>query len=97
MEIRTNNNPRTIINDYQLTEKEQIEFDWIDWKAIDEGRDSASFIRYKKRLYCLDEFMRCPNSFMFKGWQGYYSDSAFSGILIKFIDSDRVVVGQYFS
>ena len=95
MEIRTNIS-RRIIGDYQLTEKERLEFDWIDWQAIDAGNDSASFIRYKKQLYCLDEFMRCLDSFPYKGWDGYYSDSAFSGILIKFVGSDYVIVGQYF-
>lgn len=97
MEIRTNNKPRFILDGWQITDKERVEFDWIDWNAIDAGTDSASFIRYKKQLYCLNEFICCPNSFMFEGWEGYYSDSAFTGILIKFIDSDHVIVGQYFS
>lgn len=34
--------------------------------------------------------------FVLDGWHGYYSDSAFSGILIRFVDNDHVIVGQYF-
>jgi hypothetical protein len=35
----------------------------------------------------------------FKGWSGYQSDSAFSGVLIKFVDNDleNVIVGTYTS
>ena len=94
MEICTNNIPRDIIDDYQLSEKEREEFDYLDWEKIDNGEDSATFFRYKGRLYYLGEFVRTPESL--KPWHGMSADSAFSGILIRLVD-DQIIVGQYFS
>lgn len=94
MEIRTNNIPRNLIEDYQLSEKEREEFDYLDWAAIDEGRDSATFFKYKGRLYDFGEFVRTPESL--KPWHGMAYDSAFSGVLIRLVD-DQIIVGQYFS
>lgn len=94
MKIRTNNKPRDILHACQLTEKELAEFDYIEGESL----DFASFFRYKGNVYDLDEFMRCPSGFQFEGWTGYYSDSAFSGILIKYCNNfEQVIVGQYFS
>lgn|SRR5574343_179876 len=103
MKIITNNQPRFTIGSYELTEEERKEFDYLNWEAIDKGEDSATFFRYKGQLYDLGEFMGVPdtmeNCHGFKGWQGYQSDSFFSGILIKYIpdDYEQIIVGQYFS
>lgn len=98
VEIRTNNKPRLLIDDYQLTPDERKEFDYLNWQAIEAGNDSATFFRYKGQLYDLGEFMRCPDTAWFKGWDGYYSDSAFSGVLVRYCqDTDYVVIGMYFS
>jgi hypothetical protein len=94
MKIRTNSKPREILHACQLTEKEIVEFDYLEGESL----DFASFFRYKGNVYDLGEFMLCPSGFQFKGWAGYYSDSAFSGILIKYCnDFEQVIVGQYFS
>lgn len=95
MEIRTNNIPRDIIDAYQLSDKAREEFDYLDWEKIDNGEDSATFFRYKGRLYDLGEFVRTPESL--KPWDGMADDSAFSGILIRLVDDDQIIVGQYFS
>lgn len=57
MKIITNNVPRDVIDAWELNAKERTEFDYKDWEAIDDGRDSASFIRYKNQLYDLSEFV----------------------------------------
>lgn len=100
--IRTNNVPRFIIEAYELSAQERAEFDWLDWEAIDAGEDSASFFRFKGQLYALSEFMRCDHAYGLQGWDGYHSDTMFSGVLIKYVDEPsqpytQVVVGQYFS
>ena len=101
--IHCNNVPREILDAYQLTEKERQEFDYIDWDAIDNGEDSATFFRYKGALYHLEDAMcidakNLPADSFLKGWHGYYGDSFFSGVLVKYVESfERVVVGQYFS
>lgn len=95
--IRTNNKPRLIIDDYQLTEKERQEFDYLDWQSIDRGEDSASFLRYKGQLYDLGEFMYIGADSHLSDWDGYASHSYFSGVVVKFTDDrDHVIVGQYF-
>lgn len=94
MDIVTNSIPRDIIDDYQLSEKEREDFDYLDWEKIDNGEDSATFFKYKGRLYDLREFVIAPESL--KPWDGMSADSAFSGILIRLVD-DQIIVGQYFS
>ena len=115
VKIRTNNVPRDVIQAYELTPEERAEFDYLDWPAIDDGRDSAEFFRYRGELYDLSQFsrvipagsarchpMECDAP-EFSGWDGYQSDSYFSGTLIRWardngrIDCERVIVGLYTS
>jgi len=81
MEIVTNNQWRNLLYGCELTESELAEFDWV------EDALSHDFIRYKGRLYSLDEFMLAPDSLSDLGWHCYCAVSAFSGIAIK-ISSD---------
>ena len=91
VEILTNHRPRLLLDWNQLTEAEQAEFDWMTEPADED------FFRYKKRVYALSEFTLAENT-QFKGWDGYLSDSFFSGVLIKLTpDPDRVVVGTFMS
>ena len=90
MKIKTNNIPRFILYGYELPKKQRKEFDWLS----DEEFNEAEFIKHKGIYYALSEFM--GYTYPLSNWQGYYSDSAFSGILIKYKDDDSVIVGQYF-
>ena len=88
MKIKTNNQPRDILSWYDLTPAEQKEFDYLE-----DGE--GSFFRYKDWVYDLGEAMRIEGV---AGWQGYYSGTAFAGVLIRYTsDCDQVIVGQYFS
>lgn len=113
VKITTNHVPRPIVEAYELNAAERKEFDYLDWDAIDSGNDSAEFFRYKGTLYDLGEFSRIipPNSKRchptesdapeFVGWDGYASDSFFSGILIRYADRKSfdseagIIVGFY--
>ena len=102
MQIVTNNQYRPIIDAYELSEKERQEFDYLDWNAIDQGSDSASFFKYKGQIYDLGEFQvvteTLENCHGLKGWNGFSSDSYFSGVLIKFSeDFESVIVGRWYS
>jgi hypothetical protein len=92
--VVTNHVPRDVIDASELTADERLEFDYLDWEALEDGRDSASFLRYKGELYDLGEF----RSSIIPGWDGYRPDSFFSGLVVRYCDDfERVVVGRYFA
>jgi len=110
MKIITNSVPRDVIHAWELTKTERAEFDYLDWEAIEDGRDSADFVRYRGELYNLSDtdsgYSTMPPEL--KGWDAYVSDSFFSGVLFRYpredymgrsveIDTDRVVCGRYFT
>lgn len=98
MKIKCNNKPRQFIYGYELTNKEKQEFDYIDPNEL----DSHAFVRYKGHVYDVSEFMLIEQSTntnaQYKGWDkfdGFCSDTFFSGVLIKTIDSDTCVLATY--
>lgn len=98
LKIYTNNVPRHVIYGYELTMKEAKEFDYLKGEALEFNH----FVRYKGSVYDLSEFMSVRglgSPTEFKDWDGYQSDSFFSGIVIKYVNSDcgEVVVGTYIS
>jgi len=91
--IKTNNVPRLLEYSYQLRAKELQDFDYLDADEL-AGRD---FVRYKGQVYDLGEFMRCPANSEMEGWDGYSSDSYFSGVLVKYCkDMDQVIMARYY-
>lgn len=95
--IITNNVPRDVLRWYELTPKEQAEFDYLD--TVD-ARIEASLMRYKGEVYDLNEFslvepLRFPD---FRRWTHYQPDSYFSGIVIRIPDEDfeTVIAGRYY-
>lgn len=90
IKIMTNNKPRQLIYGYELTDKQKQDFDYI------EDIDSHDFVKYKNNIYDLSEFMRTENNSSLKGWDGYSSDSYFSGTLVKYTDDDTVIMGWYY-
>lgn len=95
MIITTNHNWRLSLYGYQLTDQEQAEFDWLDW-----GKDGdawgETFFKYKGQVYSLDEFMWVSPGSPFEGWDGYHSDSFFSGVVVRLADDgDHYQIGTY--
>jgi len=92
--------PRPVVDAWELTPAERVEFDYLDWAAIEAGSDSASFFRYRGQLYDLGEFMRwssAPEPELRK-WDGYASDSFFSATVVRYVDDgESVVVGTVIS
>lgn len=97
MQIITNNKPRNITFGFELTDQEKKEFDYI------QNIDDAQFFRYKGQVYDLGEFMRIdpntaphPHRKDWEKWQGYMSDSYFSGLLVKYThECESVIVARY--
>jgi hypothetical protein len=96
--IITNNVPRDVLDAHELTVRERAEFDYIDWDAIEAGRDSASFVRYKGYTYDLGDVESTRQVAAFRGWDGFVSDSFFSGVLFRYCDDyEQIVCGRYYS
>lgn len=97
--IRTNNVPRPVIYGYELTDKERAEFDYIDWLGDDSEGATRQFFRYKGALYDLGDCMRVePMNSLCTGWHGYYGESYFSAVVVRYVDDwERVIVGQAFA
>ena len=97
--VKTNNVPREYIYGSCFQGKERMEmlnqFDYL----TEEEFDSCSFVNYKGHWYDLGEFMRVGDSELGKlKWQGYSSDSYFSGVAIRYVEDDeRIVIGTYLS
>lgn len=90
MIIKTNNQPRDVIDGNELTEDERKEFDYINWATEYE----QSFFRYKDQLYDVND---CEISHhLFEGWDGFYSETFFSGVVFRYVnDMEQVIVGRY--
>ncbi len=89
--IKTNNIPRDVLTGAELDDKEKAEFDYY---TVDELYD-ASFFRYKGNVHDINDFLRAPESL--DPWQGYFSTSYFTGIVIRYADGvDSVIVGRYY-
>lgn len=97
--ITSNRAPRDIVDAWELTPAEREEFDYLDWPAIEGGRDSASFVRYHGELYDLgDGFVSAPEVIRAQGWDLYQPDGFFSGLVLNYTDDgEQVVVGRYTS
>ena len=94
MTVVTNHVPRPLLDSAELTPSEREKFDYLDWPALDEGTDSATFFRYRGEVYDLAEFMVGGEP----GWDGSMADSFFSGLLVKIVDDgESVIVGRWLS
>lgn len=97
--IRTNHTAREPLRWYDLTPKERAEFDYLD---TEQRQDDAQFVRYRGATYDLGEFTLLHSTALgprYKGWTGQHSDSAFSGILLRWVQRDGewlVVMGNYY-
>ena len=91
IDITTNHHARDVLWGFQLTKKERDDF-----SVLGENLDEKTFMRYKKRVYPINDFRPISKSSPFPSeWDGYRSDSFISGLLIKFIsDCDKVVLGS---
>jgi hypothetical protein len=97
MEIITNNQPRHANYGMyfagSLRQKLLAEFDYLS----EEEFDIAEFFNYRGNWYSVGEFkwvVASPHEHLY-GWDGYHSDSYFSGIVIKYLYGEGVIVGRY--
>lgn len=98
--IKTNNVPRPLMYLGDFNETIQLEirkdYDWMDSQDIE---SNFGFFAYRGQVYHLQDFMRVTDVSDpdLKDWDGYVSDSVWSGTLVKLTeDCNFVVIGRYF-
>ena len=94
MNIYTNNHRHYPVWGCELNQKEKKY-----WESLLDNVDDYEFIYYKNNYYLLNDFMRtCRMSDEFKGWDGYISDTFFSGVLIKYnAEHESYQLATYYS
>ncbi len=98
LRIVTNSHPRDVVDAWELPQSARAEFDYLDWDALERGDDSASFVKYRGEWYDLGDVMRAEGSIAKLGWDGFNSDSFFSGIAFRYVDNcERVIVARVFA
>jgi hypothetical protein len=103
MNIITNRIPRPLQCLYDLPPAAAKDFGYLGQAEACEPR----LVQYKGVWYDVLDSMTCPGAVAtddtrhaFAGWDGYISDSFFSGVLFRFADESAagdacVVVGRY--
>lgn len=93
--IRTNNQPRHILYWHDLTDEERAEFDYLDTA---EHQQDARFVRYRGWVYDLSEFSAVGPMMSLDCWDGYVSDSFYSGVVCRYVgnDCEAVIMGTFF-
>ena len=96
MKIITNRIPRPLLPLTDLPKGATRDFQYI------EDPHEYRLVQYKGEWYDVYDSMTCPGAVAtddtrhaFAGWDGYISDSFFSGVLFKFADEDCVVCATY--
>jgi hypothetical protein len=91
MNIKCNNVPRPLLNWGDLTAKEQKEFDYLD---TENAQLEANFVRYRGACYDVGEFQTIPkhNDYGWEWFNGYYADTYFSGVLLRYHEEFEYVV-----
>jgi hypothetical protein len=94
VQIKTNRNWRPFV--YRADVPAAVLAD--QFSHLDEEDSLEGFFQYKGWWYHLSDFMRLEVGLavVLPGWDGYSSDSYFSGVVIKVSkDGDRYRVGTY--
>ena len=98
--IKTNNHTRPLMHlgDFSDSIQSEIrkEYDWMDPQDIE---CNFGFFAYRGQVYHLQDFMRVTDVSDpdLNGWDGYASDTVWSGTLVKLTeDCESVIVGRYF-
>jgi hypothetical protein len=96
MTIKTNNHVRKFYYLFELPKKVQEE-EFSNFE-VKEEHETDQYIKYKGNFYSFGNFMRLSENHPFPGWDGYSSDSFFSGLVIKLLDDgESYIIGTYFS
>lgn len=83
------------LNPGTLYSKLREQFDYL----TEDEFDQTEFFQYRGDWYAVADFIRvvaAPHEHLY-GWDGYSSDSYFSGVVMKYCYDGTVIVGRYCS
>ena len=83
------------LNPGSLYSKLRGQFDYL----TEDEFDQTEFFQYRGVWYCVGDFIRvvAASHEHLYGWDGYSSDSYFSGVVMKYCYDGTVIVGRYCS
>ena len=95
VKIISNYHNRKFLCVYDIPHKiREDQFDYMD----DECFKHSQFIKYNGDYYSLGEFAVIYNKCPFEGWNGYASETTFSGVLIKVSDDgESYKIASYYN
>ena len=97
LHFTTNNHRRDVVEAWELPASAREEFDYLDWDALERGEDSRSFVRYAGQWIDLGDVMRAEGEIRAAGWDGFNSDSFFSGLAFRYVEEcERVIVARVY-
>ena len=90
MKIITNHHYRFTLDFHDLTESEQN-----DLRGLYDTVEDSTFFRYRGHVYDLGDCMRMENAIpAFSTWHGYFGESFFSTVLVRYSDDcESVKIG----
>lgn len=95
IEIKTNHHWRTPVYWWDLTKKEQEQFDYL---SEDEALE-RDFLRYRGTTYDAHEFLTTsslPEFNLLTKWDGYHSESFCTGVVVRWSsDFEEYQIGSY--
>ena len=92
--IKTNNQARDLFYWNELPESVQSEFNYID----EDEKDYARFFNYLGNWYYFGDILHATPDIQRLEWDGYSSDSVWSGIVVRVINhNEQVICGRYYS
>lgn len=101
MPVETTGEPVTLLEASEIEEEDRDDFAYMDWDALDAGRDSATFFQYKGRMY---DYATLEDNDAQSGitgggyiWDKFMPDSYYSGIVVHETPIDgEIIVGSYY-
>lgn len=82
--IKTNHHVYQALHWYEMSPKQQKQVQSAYGGLIDIESDESEFVFYRNYPYFMGDCMRLEHNNEFKDYDGYFSDTFFSTILVKF-------------
>lgn len=102
-EVLTNGHCRSVVYAEELTPVELDRLGMTSQEAREAAEDGVGFVRYRGWVYRLGDFSagwgmrggKLPEEFL--GWDGFLAESYATGVLIRWVSDEQVVLGRFYA